>query len=1034
MEQTIFVGREQEVQDVLAFARKGLAGQASVAFVTGEAGMGKTALVEEVFRRLKAEMPDLVMAVGRCNVDSASYLPFRTILEDVLESRTDVQISGELASGRKAKVKDSLISILKDVGTDVMSIFLPATIAGIAGKGSKSLFDKWFGSDAKKDLAGIAAPKDLEQVQVFGWYTRVMENIAAKFPVLLFVDDLHWADASSLNLLLYLGRETVEDRLMLIGTYRPHEVAPDSLLAQNKTRLGRYGAQEFPLDLSETKSSDAEKARQFVHDYLMAKYQTNFSDRFEALLADRTEGNALFLTEILKNMEEKGEIISNLSDTSDMSDTSDSKNWQLTREMTHIDELPEAVENAIKERIGRLEKHLREILDYASVEGDEFIAQVIAKVRQLEEWQLIDDLTEKLQNIHQLIYERGGTSLPNGDRVHGFVFKHNLIREYVYAQLPQTKKELLHAKIGECLEQLYEPETNAIAAELAIHFTQAHVPDKAVQYCLHAAQDANARYGAAEAVNFAKMGLEALEVRAKTLPQSEYAETKIRMLLELAKAERFGGERHKEKNHILTGIVSLEAHFHLLQHTSEMLQADFYLELARLCDKASTRTKEETKNYFEKAFALYEQLDDRRKVAEILYHLGNIYPYIPTPQGEKSPLEKTINALERGASIAESVQEKTLQSLCYGRLAFKYIYNIQNLALAEKYAIHALELARSVVTYDKYADIMARDNLAEVSLAQTKYKTGIHYLNEALELARKVGQISLEKTILYDLGYLYRVYIMFQQKAITMLHKSILLSEQIGEKKSTALNILGELLARQSQWENAKKYLLEAVIDPSENSQSLSRRRIGYLYLVQENYFQAEEEFQFRFQILEKYRRAPDLMDYALMALNYILMGNTTEYQAYIEQATIRFQKETRPHWKFEYLYYIAEVHRLIGEYELAKTECQEALNGFLAHAEDPEDLVVVAEARLNMGKILVDMGDFQEAITYLEQAQTAFAICQHYALGETLLYLGKAHLGLGGVVFRRQAKDYVTKALAEFQRLELRHKEQETQEVLHAL
>ncbi len=436
------------------------------------------------------------MAVGRCNVDSASYLPFRTILEDLLESRTDVQISGELASGRKTKIKDSLVSILKDVGTDVMSIFLPSTtFAGIAGKGSKSLFEKWFGSDAKKDLGGMATPKDLEQVQVFGWYTRVMDNIAAKFPMLLFVDDLHWADASSLNLLLYLGRETVEDRLMLIGTYRPHEVAPDALLAQNKTKLGRYGAQEFPLDLTETKPDHAAKARQFVHDYLLAKYNTNFSDRFEALLADRTEGNALFLTEILKNMEEKGEISVKKSDASDASDRSDCKGWQLTHEMMHLDDLPEKVENAVKERIGRLEKHLREILEYASVEGDEFIAQVIAKVRQLEEWQLIDDLTEKLQNIHQLIYERGGTSLPNGDRVHEFVFKHNLIREYVYAQLPQTKKELLHANIGECLEQLYVPETAAIAAELAIHFTQAHVPDKAIKYCLHAPRKDNARYG-----------------------------------------------------------------------------------------------------------------------------------------------------------------------------------------------------------------------------------------------------------------------------------------------------------------------------------------------------------------------------------------------------------------------------------------------------------------------------------------------------------------------------------------------------------
>ena len=74
---------------------------------------------------------------------------------------------------------------------------------------------------------------------------------------------------------------------------------------------------------------------------------------------------------------------SDTSDTSDRSDRSDYKAWRLTREMTYIDDLPQKVENAVKERIGRLEKHLREILDYASVEGDDFIAQVIAKIGSL---------------------------------------------------------------------------------------------------------------------------------------------------------------------------------------------------------------------------------------------------------------------------------------------------------------------------------------------------------------------------------------------------------------------------------------------------------------------------------------------------------------------------------------------------------------------------------------------------------------------------------------------------------------------------
>ena len=75
-----------------------------------------------------------------------------------------------------------------------------------------------------------------------------------------------------------------------------------------------------------------------------------------------------------------------------------------------------------------------------------------------------------------------------------------------------------------------------------------------MKYCLHAAQDANARYGAAEAVNFAQMGLDALEARAKTLSQPEYAETKMRLLLELAKAEENGGDPQEQKDHVQTEL------------------------------------------------------------------------------------------------------------------------------------------------------------------------------------------------------------------------------------------------------------------------------------------------------------------------------------------------------------------------------------------------------------------------------------------------------------------------------------------------
>ena len=258
----MFAGRESELQELTAFAREALAGKAGVLFISGEAGMGKTTLAQELLRRLSAEYPTLVTLSKKCTLEGASYLPFRGMLEELVERRGEVNISGEI--GRKRdKVKDTVIDVIKNVGTDVLSVFLPQTVAGITEKGVLSVFGQLF-SKRQKDLGGLVAPKDLEQIQVFGWYTRVMKNIADKFPLALLIDDLHWADASSLNLLLHLGRELEGSRLLVIGTYRSHDVAPNALLTQVTTKLGRYGAKLFSLDVAQEQPSAQQRATKWL--------------------------------------------------------------------------------------------------------------------------------------------------------------------------------------------------------------------------------------------------------------------------------------------------------------------------------------------------------------------------------------------------------------------------------------------------------------------------------------------------------------------------------------------------------------------------------------------------------------------------------------------------------------------------------------------------------------------------------------------------------------------------------------------------
>ena len=722
----MFAGRENELQELTAYAREALAGKAGVLFISGEAGMGKTTLVTELLRRLTVEYPNLITLSKKCTLEGVSYLPFRGILEDLLERRSEVKISGEVAR-KGEKVKDTVIDVIKNVGADVLSVFLPQTVAGITEKGMLSVFGQFF-SKRQKDLGGLVAPKDLEQIQVFGWYTRVMKNIADKFPLALFIDDLHWADASSLNLLLHLGRELEGSRILVIGTYRSHDVAPNALLTQITAKLGRYGAKAFSLAVSQEQPSAQQRAAQFVRDYLTSRYQTNFSDRFERLLADRTEGNALFLTELLKNMEEKGEIVQ------------DGGAWRLTAQISGLADLPERVEQTIKERVDRVtqfSKTLAETLECASVEGDDFIAQVIAKVKERDDMQLLEELTDQLMSAHQLIYERGGKSLANGSRIHEFAFKHNLIREYVYQRLPKTKRELLHVKIGDCLERLYAPNADEIAAQLAVHFYHGYVPEKAVAYGLKAAQDANARYGAAEAVRFAKMGLEALETRKAALPPNEYAETKIRLLLELAKAEENGGDPQEQKDHIQIGIEHLENNLCLLHNVIDKLDAEVYYQLGKLY-YAWHGKNHEAKEYLEKAMEFYNRYDDQKNVGEILFTLSEVYVYLPPSEAEESRFDKANEAAKKGLIIGEQLQDIALQVRCLKRLAGRY--NSQNFVYAQQCQNRAVKLLESPsIQIDRRLKIEYLNTMASINQREAKFKTAIEYLKESTKLSQEIN-------------------------------------------------------------------------------------------------------------------------------------------------------------------------------------------------------------------------------------------------------------------------------------------------------
>ncbi|MFQ5341849.1 MAG: AAA family ATPase, partial [Anaerolineae bacterium] len=398
-----------------------LAGHGQVCFVTGEAGAGKTALVTEFARRAQDAHDDLIVAVGECNAQTGigdPYLPFREVL-----AMLTGDVEGRLAQGAATQENAGRLQnflrvsgqVLVDLGPDLIDIVVPgvgvATRAGALLAGKVGWLDRLHElSERQAVRAGVPG---LEQSRIFEQHADVLGALAAKQPLLLVLDDLQWADASSISLLFHLGRRIEQSRILIVGAYRSDDVA-----------LGR-GGERHPLEpvLNELQryfgdvwvnleQAEAAEGRQFV-DALLDTDPNRLGEGFRQALFEHTGGHPLFTVDLLRDLQERGDLIQ------------DEVGRWVEGPSLNLGKLPARVEGVIAERIGRLEDELREALTVASVEGEDFTAQVIARVQALSERELVRRLTQELGRQHRLVQEQGIQRV-GGQRLSLYRFRHNL--------------------------------------------------------------------------------------------------------------------------------------------------------------------------------------------------------------------------------------------------------------------------------------------------------------------------------------------------------------------------------------------------------------------------------------------------------------------------------------------------------------------------------------------------------------------------------------------------------------------------------
>ncbi|MFQ5343278.1 MAG: hypothetical protein ACE5F6_17195, partial [Anaerolineae bacterium] len=418
--------------------------------------------------------------------------------------------------------------VLVELGPDLIELFVPA--AGLATRAGAFLAGRagWLNHldrlTERKSAFGDSS--SLDQSRIFQQYTDVLKALATQQPLILVLDDLHWVDGSSAGLLFHLARRIGENRILIVGTYRPEDVT----LGQNGDRHPVEGiASEFKRyhgDIWVTLGQAVNgEGRAFVEALLDAE-PNRLGEEFRQALFQHTGGHPLFTVELLRDMRERSDLV---QDEEGQWIEGPALDWSI---------LPARVEGVIEKRIRRLDPGLQEALTVACVEGETFTAQVVARVCGVNERDLVRRLARDVDRQHRLAWEQGIERV-GGQRLSIYRFRHNLFQQYLYRDLSATEREFLHEDVGNALEALYGDQAEEIAVELARHFQAAGIPEKAIHYLYQAGTRAIRLSANDEAIAHLTRGISLLG----TLPATpERSRQELDLRIALGEAQRNAGQ------------------------------------------------------------------------------------------------------------------------------------------------------------------------------------------------------------------------------------------------------------------------------------------------------------------------------------------------------------------------------------------------------------------------------------------------------------------------------------------------------------
>ena len=443
----VFVGREKELERLRKAFDNAVAGHGGLVMLVGEPGIGKTRTTQEL--ETYARMRGAQVLWGRTH-ESAGAPPYFPWL----------QAGNQYASAH-----------IDDLTALIAPHMPPGTVSEL------SRIFPWL-----KQGAGFVEPEqvsdpEVAQFRLFDAYTSYLKAIANQGPLVVAIDDLHWADKPTLQLLQHIARELSRMRVLVVANYRDTDITRQSALSETLASLNRESG--FDRIVLRGLSKDE------VGAYIRAR--ANVEPRREVLdrIFEETEGNAFFLSEVVNLMAQEG---------------------TLTKTSISDIAIPDGVKEALGRRLNRLSEATNELLQVAAIIGRDFTYDTLTLLGERDEDALLKMIEEALESRVIEETEQAGR----------YRFTHAQMQETLLAELSTTRRVRLHGQVGEALEQRYGARADERAARLAQHFGEAatlapRFSEKAAKYSAIAGRQAFEQSAYPDAFRHFKAALSARE-------------------------------------------------------------------------------------------------------------------------------------------------------------------------------------------------------------------------------------------------------------------------------------------------------------------------------------------------------------------------------------------------------------------------------------------------------------------------------------------------------------------------------------------